>query len=282
MPTSPPRSLSGQVIIVTGAGAGIGLATARRLIAEGARVVLASLESEEALRPVLDSLTGDAQYVQTDVRLEADVQRLIDRAVTLHGRIDGLVNNAGVTVQRDFLEVSVADFDDLIATNLRSVFLCSQRAARVMQGHGGVIVNIASNHAARTLPRFDIYAATKGGIVSLTRAMAWSLGPLGIRVLTVSPGLTIVERLQNWLDHDPQGLQHEQHYREAHASGHSNTPDDVAGVIAFALSSAARGMTGSELLVDNGMSALLFRDLRPAPTSPNVPAPGAGDLHEDH
>lgn len=266
--------LRGRVIIVTGAGAGIGLATARHLAALGARTVLASLEAPADLRGALTWLPDEGLYVQTDVRDEASVQRLIDAAVARFGRIDGLVNNAGVTAQHDFFEASAADFDAQISTNLRSVFLCAQRAARVMRGHGGgVIVNVASNHAGRSLAGFDLYAASKGGVVSLTRAMAWSLGPHGIRVVSVSPGLTWVERLQAWIDHDPQGPAYQAHFGAAHATGRANAPGDVARLIAFVLSDAARSITGEEIVADNGMSARLF-----APFTPNH----AGATHEDH
>lgn len=261
-------SFTGQVIVVTGAGAGIGLAAARHLTALGAQTVFASLEAPEAVRGKLDGQSGDFLYVQTDVRDEASVQALIDRTVTHYGRLDGLVNNAGVTIQRDFLEASSDDFDLLVQTNLRSVFLCSQRAAHVMRRQGsGVIVNVASNHAGRSLPGFDLYAATKGGVVSLTRAMAWSLGGYGIRAVSVSPGLTLVETLQNWLASDQQGPRYLQHYRSVHATARTNAPEDVAEVIAFLLSDAARGITGEDVVVDNGMSARLFQDLTLAPSS---------------
>lgn len=251
------------VVIVTGAGSGIGYATARHLAAQGRRTVLASLQGAEEMVNRLAELHGEVLYVQTDVRDEGSVQALIDRTVAHFGRLDGLVNNAGVTVEHDFLSATVADFEHLISTNLRSVFLCSQRAARVMRDQGGgVIVNVASNHAGRSLPNFDLYAATKGGVVSLTRAMAWSLGRYGIRAVSVSPGLTLVESLQDWLARDPSAAQYRQHYRDVHATGRSNAPADVAEVIAFVLSDAARGMTGEDVVVDNGMSALLFNNLK--------------------
>ena len=267
-------SFAGQVVVVTGAGAGIGLATARHLTARGARTVFASLEAPETVQEKLDDQSGDFLYVQTDVGDEASVQALIDRTVAHYGRLDGLVNNAGVTVQHDFLEASLGDFDRLVRTNLRSVFLCSQRAARVMRRQGGgVIVNVASNHAGRSLAGFDLYAATKGGVVSLTRAMAWSLGGYGVRALSVSPGLTLVETLQRWLATDPQGSRYLEHYRSAHATARANAPEDVAAVIAFLLSDAARGITGEDVVVDNGMSARLFQDLTPAPSSSAVKDP---------
>jgi 3-oxoacyl-[acyl-carrier protein] reductase len=248
------------VVIVTGAGSGIGFATALHLAQLGQRVVLASLETQEQIHSKLELLPANTLYVQTNVCDESSVQALMDQTKAHFGRIDGLVNNAGITKLDDFLEMPVADFDQVITTNLRSVFLCSQRAARVMrdQGDGGVIVNISSNHAGRSVAKHEAYAASKGGIVSMTKAMAWSLGMYGIGVICLSPGLTVVERLEQQLREHPQPEEQLQILRGLHANQRNNSTKDMAQMIAFLLSSAAQSLTGSDIVADNGMSALLF------------------------
>lgn len=256
-------SLDGRVVVVTGGGAGIGLGVVQVLAARGARVVVAEKDPDFTAR--ITATRGDVSVIPTDVAEPASIAALFTEITSRFGTLHGLVSNAGRTIQGTFLDFSLEDCEALWTTNLRSVFLCAQHAARLMQAgaQGGAIVNIASNHARASVPGFEMYAATKGGITAMTRAMAWSLGRHGIRVNALCPGLTRTERAQESINAKP-GL--EDVFNAWHATGRYNAPRDVGEVAAFLLSDAAIGITGAELIADNGMSSLLYA------------VPGAGTL----
>lgn len=246
------ESLAGKVVVVTGGSAGIGLGIVTVLARRGATVISADRNA-----PVITT-DGKIESVLTDVSDPASIRQLFDHIAATYGGLDGLVNNAGVTIQGDFLEFDPEHLETLWATNLRSVFLCTQHAGRMMRAHGkGAIVNIASNHASSSVPGYEMYAATKGGIVSMTRAMAWSLGPHGIRVNSLSPGLTRTEALQSYIEQVP-GIAEQ--YARWHATGRYNAPADVGEIATFLLSDAAIGITGADILADNGMSSILFHE----------------------
>jgi len=250
-------ALDGRTVIVTGGGAGIGLGIVEVLARQGARVVMAEREAHgEAAAQALRATGADVRFIQTDVASEDSIDTLFAHIDDLYPRLDAIVNNAGLTIRGDFLEMPLRDWQALIDVNLRSVFLCAQRAARRMvRNGGGSIVNIASNHAGASVDGFEAYAATKGGIVAMTRAMAWSLGRHGIRVNSVSPGLTMTDNIRAAIAANP-AL--ERDYPTLHATGRFNEPGDIGEIVAFLLSDAANGFTGADLLADNGMSARLY------------------------
>lgn len=250
-------ALEGRTVIVTGGGAGIGLGIVEVLARQGARVVVAERNVEgEAAAQALRERGGDVRFIQTDVGSESSINALFEQVDALYPRLDAIVNNAGITIRGDFLEMPLHEWQTLIDVNLRAVFLCAQHAARRMvNSGGGSIVNIASNHAGASVDGFEAYAATKGGIVAMTRAMAWSLGKRGIRVNAVSPGLTMTDNIRQAIAADPQlGSV----WPSLHAMGRFNEPADVGEIVAFLLSDAAIGFSGADLLADNGMSARLY------------------------
>jgi NAD(P)-dependent dehydrogenase (short-subunit alcohol dehydrogenase family) len=244
-------TLRGQVAIVTGAGSGIGKACAERLTQFGARVVVATLES--SAQAVANELK-EALFIQTDVSDSSSVQNMVNRTVEHFGRIDVLVNNAGITEFFTILEASESDYDRLVNINLKGQFLCARFVApQMVKQRSGCIIGISSNHAEATMPGGEIYAATKAGIVAMNRAMALSLGQYGIRVMTVCPGFTIVSSYQSWIHGRAPML------NPLHANGRMGTPEDVAKLVAFLASpDCPDTLTGSVLTADGGVTARLY------------------------
>jgi len=241
--------LEGKTVVITGAGAGIGLGIVKSCVRAGANVLGVSLLAEEAQTVA----SAGAKFLQIDVG-DPDAIAVLAREVERgFGKLDGLVNNAGVTIERPFLEMPLEELDLLWRVNQRSVFLVSQALVPLV-ARPGSIVNIGSNHARATLGGYEMYAGTKGAIVSMTRAMAWSLGPLGIRVNALCPGLTRTEKIAA-LEADDPGLA--AHFLKAHATGTYNTVEDVGALAVFLLSDKAAALSGSEIIADQGMSSRL-------------------------
>ncbi|HYR93727.1 MAG TPA: 3-oxoacyl-ACP reductase family protein [Methylomirabilota bacterium] len=249
--------LDGKVAIVTGSSRGIGKATALRLASEGARVVVHGKTDGGRLQPIVQEIAkggSKAIAVAADLGDEVAVQRLFDDTVRAFGTVDVLVNNAAwsdPTVH--FLEMDVAHWDAVMRANLRSLFLCTNRAAKLMveQGKSGSIVNITSFAAARAHRNMAAYDASKGGLESFTRAVALDLAPFGIRVNAVGPGAMMTEQFQA---QDAAGRAH----RGATVPlGRGGDPDEVGKVVAFMASDDASYVTGQVLYVDGGMLAQL-------------------------
>lgn len=246
---SEQSGLVGKTVVVTGAGAGIGLGIAQACVEAGAHVLGVSLRAEEA-----DAVKrAGADFLQIDVGNPESIDLLAGEIRQRFGALDGLVNNAGVTIEKPFLEMPLEELDLMWRVNQRSVFLVSQRLVPLMRKPAS-IVNIGSNHARATLAGYEMYAATKGAIVSMTRAMAWSLGPSGIRVNALCPGLTRTEKIAALEAADPVLGQH---FRQAHATGTYNSVGDVGALAVFLLSDRAQALSGSEIIADQGMSSRL-------------------------
>jgi NAD(P)-dependent dehydrogenase (short-subunit alcohol dehydrogenase family) len=247
------QRFGGTVALVTGAGRGIGLAVARRFARDGARVVLNDVDAAtaEAGAAAIRAEGGEALAVAADVSDKAAVTRLFDTALERYGDVNALVNNAGLTnVSRHFLEGDEAWWDQVLDTNLKSVFLCSHRAAWLMARRtGGSIVNISSGGASKAHRGNAAYDAAKGGIEAVTRAMAVDLAPYGIRVNAVAPGSIVTSAAA--------GLPEEQLRERGRVMplGRLGDPDEVAGPIVFLCSEDARYMTGHVLVVDGGLLA---------------------------
>lgn len=237
-----------QVVIITGGANGIGKGLAAAYAEKGANVVVADI-TEEAGQNVVEELhkqNAKGIFVQTDVRKEEDVIRLMKVAYGTYGRIDIVVNNAGVSRWKSPYELTIEEWDDVINTNLRSVFLCSREAARYMKENeeGGSIVNIASTRAAMSEPNSEAYAATKGGILALTHALAVSLSENRITVNAVSPGWIETDDYEELRDID-----HEQH-----PSKRVGKPEDIARACLYLSSKDNDFVTGINLVVDGGMT----------------------------
>ncbi len=251
--------LEGKRILVTGAAAGIGLGIARACATAGASLVVADVDYPR-LVDATRSLTDDPKSlhaVELDVCKPADVRAFFEDLKARFDKLDGLVNNAGVTVVADFIDFTEDDLERLWTTNLRPVFIFCQEAARLMMASGGgAIVNIGSNHSLASTPGYEMYAATKGGIAAMTRAMSWSLGSHGIRVNTLSPGLTHTEAVEGIVKAHPRLLES---FNRLHASGRYATVEEIGETAAFLLSDSAAAITGAEIVADHGLSAMLCR-----------------------
>lgn len=236
--------LSGRHILVTGAGAGIGLGILRQCRAAGARVT--GFDNRAEARAAIQA--EGATFAQVDV---GDAPALA-AAVAALGPLDGIVNNAGITIQTPFEDMPVADMDLLWRVNQRAPMIVVQAALPAMP-RGAAIVNVASNHARASDQGYEAYAGTKGALTAMTRAMAWSLGPRGIRVNALAPGLTMTEAVTKIAkEQDCMDL-----FNSWHATGHVSTVDEVGAAAAWLLSDAAAALTGAEILADQGMSARL-------------------------
>jgi 3-oxoacyl-[acyl-carrier protein] reductase len=244
--------LSGRIALVTGAGSGIGRGIAARLAEAGAAVVVHFHRSEDGAREVasaIGSRGGRAIVASGDLTRAEDVARVLDRAVQQFGVPDIAINNAGLYPVSPLLEMDEAEWNLVVDTNLKGVHLVTQALARRLADarRGAAVVNIASIEAGNVAPGHSHYVAAKAGVVMYTRAAARELGPLGIRVNAVSPGLIWREGLDEaW----PDGVRR---YREAAPLGRLGRSDDVADACLFLASPAARWITGAELVVDGGV-----------------------------
>jgi NAD(P)-dependent dehydrogenase (short-subunit alcohol dehydrogenase family) len=242
----------GKVAIVTGAGSGLGRGIAARFAEAGAAVVVhyrRSAPAAEALARAIQGRGGRAVPAQGDLAREADAARLIASAVDTFGRLDVLVNNAGAYPLAGLLEMTAAQWDEVIEANLRSTFLCTQAAAREMVrlGAGGAIVNVTSIEAESPAPGHSHYNAAKAGVLMHTRAAARELARHGIRVNAVAPGLIWREGIEEaW----PDGVAR---WQRAAPLARLGTPEDVADACLFLASPGARWITGASLTVDGGV-----------------------------
>lgn len=265
--------LKDKVAIVTGSSRGIGKATALRLAAEGARVVVHGKTDGGRLAPIVDAIKRDgheAIAVAADVGDEAAVDRLFQETLKAFGTVDVLVNNAAWSDPKaHVLEMDVKFWDEVIRSNLRSVFLCTNRAAKLMveQKKTGSIVNVTSFGAARAHRNMAAYDSSKGGLEAFTRAAALDLGPFGIRVNAVGPGAIMTEQ---FAEQSPEKRKERGAVVPLLARG--GDPDEVARVIAFMASEDARYVTGQVLYVDGGMLAQLRSPQVDAPLPPGVAA----------
>ncbi|MFC6727106.1 SDR family NAD(P)-dependent oxidoreductase [Natronoarchaeum mannanilyticum] len=245
-----------RVAIVTGSTRGIGKGVARRFAAEGASVVVTGRTRErgEAVASTIREEGGEATFVRADMRDPAAIEALVEHTVDEYGRVDVLVNNAGVQTETTAAEAEIDDWVFVVETDFRSFWLCAKHAVEHM-AQGGTILNMSSNHAYLTMPGLFPYNAIKAGINGMTRALALELGPLGITVNTINPGWIEIERTQEELGDDYEYTQ------EIHPVGRLGTPADVAGLAAFLASDDATFVTGESVLIDGGRSQVMQDEL---------------------
>jgi NAD(P)-dependent dehydrogenase (short-subunit alcohol dehydrogenase family) len=232
--------LDGKVAVVTGGAQGIGKAIADELAAEGAEVVIADLNPPEG-------------GIRCDVADEAQVQRMVDETVERHGRLDVLINNAGLygsLAMRPFTEIPLDEWRQVMDVNVASMFLTCRAAVPMMRGQGGgKIVNISSGTPFRGVPFLLHYVTSKGAIVALTRALAKELGQDGIHVNCVAPGFTMSEGVKA----NPEVVEKLRDVSvAARTIQRDQVPEDVAGAVVFLCTPAADFITGQTMVIDGG------------------------------
>jgi NAD(P)-dependent dehydrogenase (short-subunit alcohol dehydrogenase family) len=250
---------AGKTILITGGTSGIGLAAAEMFVRQGAAVMLAgrSADRGEAAVVCLVEMGGDVGFVRTDVRDEAQVHNLVAETLATFGRLDVLVNSAGI-INRIFLtDLEQPDWDMVLDTNLRGVYLLCKHALPPMVEQGqGAVVNVASYLGAfgarSTSPAYN---ASKAGVVALTRSLALQVGSQGIRVNAVCPAFTITPLNEHILREAPDPVAKERELVRPYPLGRLGRPADVAAAILFLASDEAGWITGASLLVDGGLTA---------------------------
>ncbi len=248
-------TLNNKKAVVTGSSRGIGKGIALELAKQGADVIVHynhSAESAEELVREIQKTGRKTKAVRADMGKTEDVRRLIHTAIEEFGRIDILVNNAAISPNHEFFEITEEDWDTAHNINLKGLFFASLEAARSMKEHGwGRIINLGSVHSMASLPLFSVYAAAKGGVDALTRQMALELGPYGITVNAVAPGVVEVERYS----------ENPKYNREKWSLqvpvGRVGFPRDIAPAVAFIASEESFYMTGQVISIDGGQLASL-------------------------
>ncbi|TCO62963.1 SDR family NAD(P)-dependent oxidoreductase [Actinocrispum wychmicini] len=243
--------LTGTTVLVTGASGGIGQVIARRFAEAGSAVAVhyrRDRDAATALVELIEAAGGTATALQADLSNDNACHRLVDAATGWAGRLDTLVNNAGIQPVEALPDMPVTSWRTMIDTNLTSAFSCTQAAARAMADRGGCIVHIASIEATQPAPGHAHYSTAKAALVMHARAAALEYGPRGIRVNTVSPGLIDRPGLAtDW----PDGVRR---WQQAAPLGRLGTPTDVANACLFLASPLAAWITGHNLTVDGGVS----------------------------
>src|SRR5262247_884786 len=252
--------LDGKVAIVTGGARGIGLAVAQRFVAEGAAVMIADAE-DEAGRAAARSL-GEAtcRFMRTDVGDAGDAKKLVAETCAAFGKLDVLINNAGIIHAADFLELQEADFERVLRVNLKGAFLVGQAAARQMVEQtkagwrGGAIINMSSINATVAIPNQAPYCVSKGGLSQLTKVMALSLAPYGIRVNAIGPGSIMTDILKA-VATDKEA---KRRLLARTPLGRIGEPDDIASIAVFLASDDAAYVTGQTVYADGGRLGLNY------------------------
>ena len=244
-----------RVALVTGGTSGIGKATALAFAAEGARVVVAGRRETEGTAVVADirRKDGQATFVVTDVTRDADVRKLVDSALRSYGRLDVAFNNAGTEgVVGPITELGEADWGRTVDVNLKGTWLCMKHEIPAMAERGGAIVNVATIAALAGMAGTTIYAASKGGVIAMTRAAAIEWAAKGIRVNVVSPGAVETDMFERFTGGNEQV---KADFKAAHPLGRAGSVADIAEAVLWLASDAAAFVTGHNLVVDGGYTA---------------------------
>lgn len=252
--------LKDKVAIITGAAMGIGKGIAQVFSREGARVVIVDVNKEagENAADEIKRSGGVAIFVQADVADEEQVRAMVEAAVERYGTVNVLVNNAGIGVYKSVLDTSSQEWDRCLNVNLKGVFLCSKYIIPHMQrAGGGAIINIASVHAAATVAATAPYAASKGGVLALTRNMAIDYAKDHIRVNAICPGWVYTPLIEGIFraSGDPEGMK--KRITERQLLGRLGTPEDIGYAALYLACEESSFVTGTALFVDGGLTAVL-------------------------
>jgi NAD(P)-dependent dehydrogenase (short-subunit alcohol dehydrogenase family) len=250
-----PQRMEGRVALITGGASGMGLASAHRLVAEGARVVIAD-QHEASARAAADEIGASATAVYVDVTDEAAMAAAVEHAVKTFGRLDIGINAAGIGAMVPLVEQSLDQFRRIQEINVGGVFIACKIQARQMieQGGGGVIVNFASTNARQPAEGMGAYCAAKAGVVMLTQVAAMELAEYGIRVVGIGPGLTSTPLVERVLSIP--GAR--EAYTENILLKRPGRPEELAASVAFLVSDDASYITGSTLYVEGGALTLRY------------------------
>jgi glucose 1-dehydrogenase len=261
-----PKRMAGKRVIVTGAGTGIGRGIALEFAKEGAEVVLHYSHSADGANSAVAAIRsegGRATALQADFSDLDKVKNCVEQAIDFLGGVDVLVNNAGITMNKPFFEVTPDQFDTLYHVNVRGMFFATQSATKSMAEQGkGVVINLTSVHAYAGMTEHTIYAGTKAAIVGFTRVLALELAPKGIRVNAIAPGWILVENhLKVLTDFNPATA------GKDIPAGFVGQPEDIGQIALFLASDEARYIVGQTLIVDGGQLSIMpltgdFRERR--------------------
>lgn len=253
--------LAGKVALITGAGSGIGRASALRFAQEGASVVVVDWRAAAAAATVAAILAqgGAATAVHADVAQEADAARMVQTAVAAYGRLDVLYNNAAIQVFGTIPETTDADWNRVMDVNLKGVYLGCKYAIPVMQRQGGgSIISTSSALGIVGDPVLPAYGATKGGIIAMTAAMAQAHGPQGIRVNCICPGDVATPLVMEYFEQQPDPAGAEQAVAAHYALRRIAQPEEIANVALFLASDESSFITGAHLIVDGGLTSRCY------------------------
>ncbi len=250
--------LEDKIAFITGAGRGIGRAVAQKMAEEGAAVVIAERDAKAGERAARElSQSGHrALFVNTDITDEQQVQAAISQAASHFGQLHILVNNAGVNFYFNATQMSSADWDQAMAVDLKGAWMCAKYAIpRMVEASGGVIINIASVHSSMTTYNMFPYAVAKAGLVGMTRSLALDWARQNIRVLAVSPGWVGTELVEKHFERELDPQLARQRVNQTIPIGRIGTPRDIANLVAFLASDEASYMTGTEIMIEGGITA---------------------------
>ncbi len=250
--------VSGKVVLITGAASGLGAESARRLASEGAHLVLTDMASDAGsdLAQALTAQGHQALFLNQDVTDEARWTEVAKAAMDRFGKIDVLINSAGISGSEPFLEASLATWRQVMSVNLDGTFLGMHAVAPIMaEGGGGSIINLSSILGKVGMAGAAAYCASKGGVLMLTKATALELAPLGIRVNSVHPGFIETPMVTNALHEAENGNEMRDLIISRHALGRMGLAREIADGIVFLASDESSFMTGAELVIDGGYTA---------------------------
>jgi NAD(P)-dependent dehydrogenase (short-subunit alcohol dehydrogenase family) len=250
--------LAGKVAIITGAGAGIGLATALLFAKEGAKVVVADCDPEKGAEAVslIREKGGEAIFIQVDVSKADNVKDMVKTTVERYGKLDILVDNAGIYAQADVVEATEEEWDRILNVNLKGVFLCSKYSIpEMIKGGGGSIVNIGSEAGIVGIKNQVAYNVSKSGVIALTKSMAIDFAAHNIRVNCVCPGTTETPLVKAALERAPDPVAARRAVEESRPANRLGRPEEIAAGILYLASDESPYATGAILSIDGGYTA---------------------------